>query len=69
LWDGGSRDTWTGIQLGTGKLVSLPICGFMKIEPDYVPTPGVAVIRHQISCGKDVGCTVWIHPADAEKFG
>jgi hypothetical protein len=68
MWDGGSKDDWIGVEISTGRLVSLPICGFMNIQPDYQPQPGVALIRHSIFCGKDTGCTVFVHPDDAARF-
>ena len=68
MWDGGSKDSWVGVQISTRQLISLPLCGFMNIQPDYIPTPGVCLVEHSIFCGKDAGCTLHLHPEDLGRF-
>lgn len=70
LWDGGSRDTFHGIELATGKAVSLPISSnpFRPMADDYIPRAGVVIVEHSVFCGKDAGCTLHVHPDDAARF-
>jgi hypothetical protein len=67
-WDGGSRDTFTVVDLAT--LQARPIPGINPISPPANwrdPTTieaGTAIVEHSIFCGKDAGCTVHIRPED-----
>jgi len=67
-WDGGSRDYYAFVQLSTLKAVELPTNHpfFEKDKPrDLSALPlGMAIVRHSIFCGKDVGCAVFVNPQD-----
>lgn len=67
-WDGGSKDTYVLVDIKT-KRVSIPGTNgpYQKEYPKFQPLPGLALVRHTIFCGKDVGCTVHLHPEDKEK--
>lgn len=64
-WDGGSRDTFVVVQ--EGRVFSPPTVAPFGREsvPDYVPVAGAILVEHSIFMGKDSGCTVYLHPADA----
>lgn len=73
LWDGGSKDSYTGIDLETGKQAVFPgetLVPWDEHRSDKVVImhPGFAVVRHTIFCGKDLGLTYYIHPENAGKF-
>ncbi len=69
-WDGGSKDTFYGVELVSRRRVDLPATGspFYPERAAYQPVAGVAVVEHSIFCGKDVGYTLHLHPDDAGKF-
>lgn len=73
LWSGGSRDTYRLVSLDTGESVAAvnhnaspwdkrreEISGNLR--------PGVAIVKHCIFCGKDMGLTFYIHPDNAQKL-
>ena len=72
-WSGGSRSTYRGLDLATGKV-------FNPAHDEYgnpftcpdVPTvtlsPGVAIVSHSIYCGKDHGLTIYAHPDNVQKL-
>jgi hypothetical protein len=69
LWSGGSRDKYHAIDLATGRQVEMP---GQREAPwgdrrEYQVTlePGIAVVEHSIFCGKDMGLTFYMHPANA----
>ena len=73
LWDGGSRTTYTAIELATGNSVtasdnsSAPWDDTRK-DRLFALRSGYAVVRHQISQGHDLGLTFYVHPSDIVKL-
>jgi hypothetical protein len=73
LWDGGSRDTYQIIRLEDGALLepinhnAAPVNG-ERCEIKVKFEPGIAVIEHSITCGKDMGLTFYVHPDNATKL-
>jgi hypothetical protein len=69
-WSGGTRDTYRAIRLSDGagvKLtdtVSAPWDDCRK-DQRFVLTPGLAIVRHTMFCGKDMGLTFYLNPSDA----
>lgn len=69
LWSGGTRDSYSAIELATGR--TSPV-GFQNTSPwnnerkeASVPLkPGMAIVKHSMFCGKDMGLTFYVHPAD-----
>lgn len=67
LWDSGSRDSYSIIDLATGRTVpgsdnhSSPWNAARKDRP-VILEPGFAVVRHSVFRGKDMGLTFYIHP-------
>ena len=73
LWDGGSRTTYSAIELATGKAV--PVSDNMsapwsdKRQDLTVPLrAGFAIVKHSIFSGKDMGLTFFVHPSDVVKL-
>lgn len=69
-WDGGSRSSYGGVNLATGKSAPLPQFdppqfGGPVSTPKVDVRPGMAVVEHSIFCGKDHGITFYVHPDDA----
>lgn len=70
LWDGGSRDDYTAIDLATGQRAELvylnaaPWDG-QRREATARLEPGKAVVRHSTFQGQDMGLTFYVHPANA----
>lgn len=70
LWDGGSRDQYSVINLADGRTAlspgqnSAPWSGERR---EYVVElkPGMAVVRHSYFCGKDMGLRFYVHPDNA----
>lgn len=70
LWSGGSRETYRIVRLVDGAAVagsddmSAP---WNRSRDDRAVTlqPGFAVVCHSMFCGKDMGLTFYVHPADA----
>jgi len=74
FWDGGSRNYTQFLDLATMRTCSsaaLPDDLRQKqgnwfnvpISNGPIPmTPGIAVVLHHISCGKDAGVTIKVHP-------
>ena len=70
LWSGGSRDTYSAIRLSDGKQV--PVSDNMsspwndsRQDRNVDLANGLAVIRHSMFRGKDMGLTFYIHPNNA----
>ena len=73
LWDGGSRTTYSAIELATGRAV--PVSDNMSAPWDMtrqdkiVPLrAGFAIVKHSIFCGNDMGLTFFVHPSDIAKL-
>lgn len=68
VWDHGSRETYHAVRLADGK--QLPLIDHnaapwdMAARKDIVAKvePGIAIVRHSMYCGKDMGLTFYIHP-------
>lgn len=67
IWNGGSRDTYSFVELGSGRTVQSP---YQQTAPwdqhssefsAQLP-PEIALIEHTIFCGKDLGLTFYLHP-------
>jgi len=69
LWDGGSRDTYRGVNLVDGRAMDMP--GQQEApwgnrqEHKITLQPGFAIVEHSIFCGKDMGLTFYVHPSNA----
>lgn len=69
-WDGGSRDEYRVVCLQTGNVTYPPTVYPFGGEnnPDYQPQAGFALVEHSVFCGKDSGCTVYLHPEDKHRL-
>jgi hypothetical protein len=70
LWSGGSRDMYYAIRLADGRQISISgenRAPWDKSRQDWQLTiePGIAVVRHSMVCGKDMGLTFFVNAADA----
>ena len=70
LWSSGSRDTYEAIELATGRAV--PASDNMSAPWDKTRADrqielksGLAVVKHTMFQGKDLGLTYFVHPSDA----
>ena len=77
-WDGGSRSQYVIVRLSDGRQMAVPDL----ISGGYLPTAGAAmrtmgswdlpegfvVVRHGISCGKDVGLTLSVRPDELPRM-
>lgn len=73
LWDGGSRTTYSAIELATGRAVPVSdnvSAPWDKTRQDKtVPLrAGFAIVKHSIFCGNDMGLTFFVHPSDIVKL-
>jgi hypothetical protein len=73
LWSGGSRETYRAVNLDTG--IDVPLRGqnaapwdAARREHEISLAAGVVVICHSMFCGKDMGLTFYVHPANATKL-
>ena len=72
LWDNGSRETYQGLLLDTGKRFPL----MMETEAPWSSRQEIEVklngnnviVKHVISCGHDMGLTFYIHPANTAQL-
>ncbi len=74
-WSGGSRTqyracTLSGEGLGSSaKYNAMAPWDSRQVEGQTVAVPpGACMVRHSYFCGKDVGLTITINPADAPKW-
>ena len=70
-WEGGSRNYWAVMNLGTGNTGAVPENGtpFTQSLADVTDIPVNAVIgRHCIFCGKDLGVTLYVHPDNIRAY-
>lgn len=71
-WDSGSRDTFTLVELSTGR--SVPVSDNVsppwgnRSDRGFDMRPGFVLVEHSISMGKDIGLTFTVHPDDATKM-
>lgn len=72
LWSGGSRDVFKVVRLADGAEVPAVNHNAAPWDAQHdVPVtlvPGVAVVRHTMFCGKDLGLTFYVHPDNAAKL-
>lgn len=73
LWSGGSRNTYSAIELATGRAaaVSDNMSSPWAAERQDRTVPlraGFAIVKHSIFCGKDYGLTFFVHPSDVTKL-
>jgi hypothetical protein len=73
LWDGGSRDTYTLVNVETGASIEASdnmSAPWSRSTADRVVKlqPGFAVIEHSMFCGKDMGLRFYVHPENAAKL-
>jgi hypothetical protein len=68
-WDGGSRTTFAFVRLDTLKTAQMPPQSAFDAPiggaDAFKLVPGVVVVEHRISCGRDAGICINAHPADA----
>lgn len=73
-WSGGTRSTYSAVDLNTGQKVSIatdsaPVIFGLDYDGQQITLkPGYAIIEHSMFCGKDMGLTFHIHPDNAGKF-
>ena len=72
-WSGGSRDQFRLVELETGKEVDAinhGLAPWNNARQDVkIPLlKGLALVRHTIFCGKDMGLTFYLHPENASKM-
>jgi hypothetical protein len=70
LWDSGSRDSYQGVELATGKRYPLTMentspWNGVRRDIEVQLDNGKAIVEHSIHCGKDEGLTFYIHPSNA----
>ena len=73
LWSGGSRDSYSFVELSSGRSVPTPCQqtapwdGQRKEFNSPLPV-GIAMVERSMFCGKDAGLTFYIHPDAATKM-
>ncbi len=72
-WSGGSRDYYALIELSTLRSIPVPENGtpFSNGGQIFTLTSlplNVALVRHTIFCGKDLGITVFVSPENMNRF-
>lgn len=70
LWCGGSRDSYSAIELASGNQLPLPgqeSSPWNAARREHIVTlkPGFAIVRHTTFSGKDMGLTFYLHPDNA----
>jgi hypothetical protein len=65
-WDGGSRDYFSFVHLGTMKSAEMPAQSAYDRDirgAESVTLPvGVICVEHSIFCGKDIGISIHVNP-------
>jgi len=73
-WSGGTRSQYVAIELATlrraaGEHMNMPAPWANPFEGKQIAlAPGLAIVEHCIFCGKDLGCTIYVHPADMPRL-
>lgn len=72
-WDGGSRSTYTAVNLSTGRNSGAPQYdppqfGGPRTDPRVSIPEGVAIVQTGIFCGKTATAFVYLNPANAAKL-
>src|SRR3990167_6708262 len=69
-WGGGSKNTYRFVS-DSGDIVGLPVSA-PWLEPNEGRTvalpPEFLVLKHTIFCGKDLGITIYTHPANMPRL-
>ena len=73
LWSGGTRDTFTVMELATGRVADASdniTSPWNEARQDrLIPLKsGYAVVKHSFFCGNDMGLTFYVHPDDIVKL-
>ena len=73
LWDGGSRNTYSAIELATGRAAAVSDNMSAPWNADrqdkVIPLKsGFAIVKHVIFCGTDLGLTFYVYPSDISKL-
>ena len=73
LWSSGSRDHYSALDVNTGQNVALPGQNAAPWDNSRKDTrvalrPGLAVVRHTMFQGKDLGLSFYVHPDNAAKL-
>ena len=73
LWSGGSRETYSFVELSSGRSVPSPCQQTAPWDSQRKefnsPLPvGIAMVEHSMFRGKDMGLTFYIHPESATKL-
>lgn len=73
LWSGGSRTTYSAIELATGRAAAVSDNMSSPWSQDRqdrtVPLrAGFAIVKHSIFSGKDMGLVFYVHPSDITKL-
>jgi len=72
-WSGGSRNTYTAVDLATGKVATAaqfnpPQFGGPAESPTVDIPEGVCIIRHGYFCGEPAMAYIHVHPANMPKL-
>ena len=69
-WGGGSRNKYAAIGSdGRTARLSVPAPWVNPVEGKTIEIPtNVLVVKHTIFCGKDLGITIYAHPAHMPKW-
>ena len=70
LWDGGSRESYSLVEIATGRAVPFPNQASApwdanRQEIRFAIPAGFAVVRHSVFCGQDMGLRFTLRPEDA----
>lgn len=73
MWESGSRDAYSAINLATGRQISLDMIGGNDPWDRKAPItielpPNVAIVVHTIFCGKDLGLTFYLRATNAAQL-
>lgn len=72
-WDGGSRYTYTAVELATFRVKDAPQFnppqfGGPQSSPVVTIPEGIAIVKTGTFCGRTASATVFINPANANKL-
>lgn len=72
-WDGGTRNTYTAVNLATGAVVTgpqynPPQFGGPRENPIVEIPEGIVIVKTGVFCGRTAFATVYVNPKNATKF-
>lgn len=72
-WDGGSRSTYTAVELATGRnkgapQYAPPQFGGPRQAPEVQIPPDVVIVETGTFCGKPATATVYVNPANMARL-